>query len=523
MTRIRFQTLCFALLLVLQSFIATGSQITPSDSIRRQLPHLSGAAKLQALNNLCYIAGNQNDSINELNYIEAFRKEAAKQHNVDDETEARVMRLNCLYNYQMRDQMAEELPENLNFFAKHERWDKYYGKWTLLVETCLNNGQFQTALNETQKIYADAKKRKNASGIGIACSCLGKTYWHMRMYSQSAKNFAEALKYLKPGVNDTELLDTYDAYSTVLNNTYKYEKIKELGPNWLKLLDSYKTSYLSQGIDISALADFYRKYYTAMGTAEGGLGHYPQAKALLDKALALCADASPLAKVSTLASLTLYYTDIKDSISSDETSSQLNELNTIYKVDKLKQEKRVNAYRFYASIACSFLLLVILAISVYNVRALRRKNKVIYDRLKENRIEYESPKATEMVEKEKKSLSIDESTYVRLCELMQEDEIYKNPLLDRDELASRLGTNRYYLLEIIKAYSAFKNVADFVNSYRLKYASTLLSDKLEMSITEIGEASGFNSRSSFNRLFLVRYGMTPSEFRRISTLESKES
>jgi AraC-like DNA-binding protein len=128
-----------------------------------------------------------------------------------------------------------------------------------------------------------------------------------------------------------------------------------------------------------------------------------------------------------------------------------------------------------------------------------------------------------MVEKEKKSLSIDESTYVRLCELMQEDEIYKNPLLDRDELASRLGTNRYYLLEIIKAYSAFKNVADFVNSYRLKYASTLLSDKLEMSITEIGEASGFNSRSSFNRLFLVRYGMTPSEFRRISTLESKES
>ena len=66
---------------------------------------------------------------------------------------------------------------------------------------------------------------------------------------------------------------------------------------------------------------------------------------------------------------------------------------------------------------------------MYNVRALRRKNKVIYDRLKENRIEYESPKATEMVEKEKKSLSIDESTYVRLCELMQEDEIYKNPLL----------------------------------------------------------------------------------------------
>lgn len=115
MTRIRFQTLCFALLLVLQSFIATGSQITPSDSIRRQLPHLSGAAKLQALNNLCYIAGNQNDSINELRCIKDYQKEAEKQRNVEDQIDARVMRLNCLYNYQMWDQMAEELPGNLDF------------------------------------------------------------------------------------------------------------------------------------------------------------------------------------------------------------------------------------------------------------------------------------------------------------------------------------------------------------------------------------------------------------------------
>ena len=79
MTRIRFQSVCLAFLLVLQPVIALGSSISPSDSIRRQLSHLSGTAKLQALNNLCYIAGNQNDSINELNCIEAFRKEAAKQ------------------------------------------------------------------------------------------------------------------------------------------------------------------------------------------------------------------------------------------------------------------------------------------------------------------------------------------------------------------------------------------------------------------------------------------------------------
>jgi hypothetical protein len=115
MTRIRFQSVCLAFLLVLQPVIALGSSISPSDSIRRQLSHLSGTAKLQALNNLCYIAGNQNDSINELRCIKDYQKEAEKQRNVEDQIDARVMRLNCLYNYQMWDQMAEELPGNLDF------------------------------------------------------------------------------------------------------------------------------------------------------------------------------------------------------------------------------------------------------------------------------------------------------------------------------------------------------------------------------------------------------------------------
>lgn len=132
----------------------------------------------------------------------------------------------------------------------------------------------------------------------------------MRIYSQSANNFEKALKYLKPGVNDTELLDTYDAYSRVLNNIYDYKRERALGPGWLKLLDSYLESYRKQGLDTSGLDDFYRKYYSAMSSAEAGLGHYQQAKLLLDKAMALCENASPLAKVGTLASLSLYYKEV---------------------------------------------------------------------------------------------------------------------------------------------------------------------------------------------------------------------
>jgi AraC-like DNA-binding protein len=577
MTRIRFKSVCLALLLVLQPVIALGSSISPSDSIRRQLSQLSGSAKLQALNNLCYIAGNQNDSINELRCIKDYQKEAEKQRNVEDQIDARVMRLNCLYNYQMWDQMAEELPGNLDFFAKYERWDKYYGKWTLIVESCLNKGQFQTALKEIDKIYDDAKSRGNASGLGIAYSCLGKTYLHMRIYSQSAKNFEKALKYLKPGVNDTELLDTYDAYSRVLNNIYDYKRERALGPGWLKLLDSYLESYRKQGLDTSGLDDFYRKYYSAMSSAEAGLRHYPQAKQMLDKALALCENSSPLARVGTLASLSLYYKEVgeydkalatnkeryeldkylgndygildiydqnseilmkagrpaeaavyyrkmlplKDSLNSVETSHQLNELNTIYKVDQLKQEKRLTSYKLYAALLCCTLLAVILVIIVLNARARRKTNKVLYERIQDNRKEYESPMVSEFSLREGQQMSMDESVFINLNMLMREEELYKNPLLSRDDLADKVGTNRNILLDIIKKYTNSKSVTDFVNSYRLRNAAFLLVDKPGLPITAVGEASGFNSRSSFNRLFTERYGMTPSEFRKISNQEHK--
>jgi AraC-like DNA-binding protein len=118
-------------------------------------------------------------------------------------------------------------------------------------------------------------------------------------------------------------------------------------------------------------------------------------------------------------------------------------------------------------------------------------------------------------------MSMDESVFINLNMLMREEELYKNPLLSRDDLADKVGTNRNILLDIIKKYTNSKSVTDFVNSYRLRNAAFLLVDKPGLPITAVGEASGFNSRSSFNRLFTERYGMTPSEFRKISNQEHK--
>src|SRR5574344_184895 len=574
------------LLSLIQINIATGTN-PQLDSIRKKLPHLSGKEKLVALNNLCQIAGNINDSTQELDCIKAYMLEARKQRNIGEEAYARELRLNCLYNYYMRDQMARELPENLSFFSEHKLWQQYYSKWTLIVEMYLYDGKFHTALREVEKIYTDARNRKNDYGIGISLSCLGKTYLHMRMDKEAAKKFEAAVKYLKKNKdNATDLVDTYRDYCVVLNNLKEYAKEGSIALEWEKVLDGYKERYKKEGTDISALDDFYRKCYGALGLAETGLHDFKSAKPFLDMAMELSKNSSPLAQVDALDDLSTYCIEakdyqqalkyetkrfaldsamgndfgligvyekradiymrcgmkaqaadeyeklipLKDSLNASETSSQLNELNTLFKVDQLKLEKRTSTYKLYGSIIFSLMLIIILTMIIIHSRELTEKNKAIYERLMELRREKEAEEAAVKTREEAQESDIDADNqlknsnlmYHSLCELMQKEELFKNPHLTRDDLLTKLGTNKNILLDVIKEHSNFNNVTDYINSYRLNNATELLTDKSNMSMTEIGEQSGFNSRSSFNRLFHDKYGMTPSDFRRISKKEEKE-
>ncbi len=100
--------------------------------------------------------------------------------------------------------------------------------------------------------------------------------------------------------------------------------------------------------------------------------------------------------------------------------------------------------------------------------------------------------------------------------LMDEEELYKNPLLSRADLASELNTNEGYLSQIINK-EINKSVIQFVNDYRIEAAKKLLKDPVfnKYSVEAIGMEAGFKSKSAFYNTFKTSLDMSPGMYRNL--------
>jgi AraC-like DNA-binding protein len=100
----------------------------------------------------------------------------------------------------------------------------------------------------------------------------------------------------------------------------------------------------------------------------------------------------------------------------------------------------------------------------------------------------------------------------KLLDLMQTAQPWLEPELTLTELALRLRTNSALLSKVINA-GCGQNFNDFVNTYRVQEAQRKLADPRFAHYSLVGVAleSGFNSKSTFNRVFKKLLGQAPSE------------
>ncbi len=100
-----------------------------------------------------------------------------------------------------------------------------------------------------------------------------------------------------------------------------------------------------------------------------------------------------------------------------------------------------------------------------------------------------------------------------LLEIMEKQAVYKDPELTLPELAKQMEVPRTYLSYIINEYAGL-NFFDFVNTYRVEEAKRLFIASKNKNIIDIAYESGFNSKSTFNKLFKKCSNKTPSDYKK---------
>ncbi len=232
------------------------------------------------------------------------------------------------------------------------------------------------------------------------------------------------------------------------------------------------------------------------------------------------------------------YHSLKDSLLNEELLDKISNIEVEYETKQkeqeiLVQEQTIFRQKLFIGV-CLLAILIIVVLGLLMYKQYKDKSiayKKLVNRQLEIAKEQDSKKLLnkEASQAEEKIKSLDteivdnQSTqplekhtekYEELMELMNQEKPYLDGSLTLESLSKLLSTNRTYLSQAIKANTE-NTFSEFINSYRIDEARRmLLDDKFSnLSIEGIALSVGFNSRSTFNKVFKEFTGITPSYFR----------
>lgn len=233
---------------------------------------------------------------------------------------------------------------------------------------------------------------------------------------------------------------------------------------------------------------------------------------------------------------------LTDSLKAREQQSSAIELATVYEthereaeLQEQKEQVKMRGVLLAASGVVLVILLVLFVLNVRHTRIIRRKNTAMVttigdllnykdelDKMKEKMreaagnptedacpAECEEKETTDPKEEEKNRMLFEELDSVVTCE-----KLFLNPDLSRDDFVKLTGLNKNKVGKILHQNTGLSTTG-YINKKRLEYAAKLLKNSPDNTIQNVADACGLPNVPTFNRLFRSKFGMTPSEYRKL--------
>lgn len=164
---------------------------------------------------------------------------------------------------------------------------------------------------------------------------------------------------------------------------------------------------------------------------------------------------------------------------------------------------------------------LLLAISIRYNNILRRKDRANLAAMEELRKLY-----NERTRQHTDTIAVDENEdddedrkmFVVIYNEIITRKLYLKPGFSRDDAISIVPMSMKQFSALFQKYST--GFVSFVNNLRLEHSLELIRSNQEYTIEGIALDSGFSNRQTFHRLFVEKYGMTPTEYKRLLNAEN---
>ena len=353
-----------------------------------------------------------------------------ERHDIKKESLPRWNKIAVLNNAGRYEQLVEEAAKQREWFANNEFWDRYYQCWQRICSGNQEMGRLQTALREAKAMKDDAQQRNNNVGRAMAYKQMGTIYLYIQQLDQSEEAYRKSVKLLKEESLDNGILcGVYEGLCEALLKQEHYDQAlidvkdwlahlkvveKEKGltvvsqtyiPCYITLCSAYigKKDYNKALAAIAKAQEYYEisksvlteydilKMRTRLALAQGnpqqaiaygdsavalGVGQSVTLKEDRAEAMLLTGDSEGAAKLYRA----LY--EERDSAFSHDMQTQLNELNTIFHVDELRDEQRKSRELYTIIIFCITFIafLTIILLSRRSARRMADKNRELAEK-----------------------------------------------------------------------------------------------------------------------------------------------